>query len=88
MFLRGCKDALDRHRRPQEDRLPPGGLGQAQEVHDAGNMDALAQRGGNGSFRVAHHGLLLADEAADLSCANIEPLMRHTYSQMKYLLPY
>ncbi len=34
----------------QEDGVPAGSLGQPQEVHDSGDVDAFAQRGGNDGF--------------------------------------
>jgi hypothetical protein len=67
MFLGGCQDALDRRRRPQKDRLPPGLLGQTQEIHDAGDVDALAQSRGNDSSCFAQCGLLPETQAPDLT---------------------
>ena len=71
---RSFEHTLDRDGRTQEDRPPAGRLSQAQEVHDAGNVDALAQSRGNDSFRIAHYGLLLATQAGDLTCATTESL--------------
>ena len=60
MPARGLQDLLHGHSRPQEDRLPPGRLGQAQEVHHPGHVDAFAQRRSHHD-PVAHHPTLRAD---------------------------
>ncbi len=53
MLAPGClQEFLDRHRRAEEHGPPAGGLGQPQEVHHPGHVDALTQRCGNYGFHL------------------------------------
>jgi hypothetical protein len=58
VLLSCLKHAHDRRRLPQEHRLPTGRLGETQEVHHAGGIDALTERGSDNGLSLRYRSLL------------------------------